>query len=134
MPFDAARQQFWMDLSFSSNGFQFSRVHQDPESSQGGASHPPNVAIPNGELGSWNGGLLMGTAPPIVVGETTFSLLEFAQSGPHFSFIWHTADESALTPAAVEATVRSSVLTGGLQLSRGTGIHDVAEVETRSCV
>ena len=31
---------------------------------------PPAIAIPNGELGSWNGGLLMGAGPPFVLDDT----------------------------------------------------------------
>jgi hypothetical protein len=81
---------------------RFERIQQEPSSGDA-TSEPPTVALPNGELGSWNGGLLMGTAPPIVVGPRTHSLLEFAQSGPHFSFIWRTVGLANLTTAAVQA-------------------------------
>ena len=63
----------------------------------------PVIAIPNGDLGSWNGGLLMGAGPPIVVGDRTHALLEFAQSGPHFSFVWRTSSGDNLTVPAVRA-------------------------------
>lgn len=45
----------------------------------------------------------MGAGPPIVVGERTHALLEFAQSGPHFSFVWRTSSADNLTVPAVRA-------------------------------
>ena len=66
-------------------------------------SLPRVAALPNGKLGAWNGGLLMGVAPPIVVGSWTYSLLDFAQSGPHFSFVYRNTPVVNLTTAAVRA-------------------------------
>jgi hypothetical protein len=78
MPYDAERQQFWEDLAFSTDGVTFSAVQQE-----GGA---PIAAVPNGAVGEWNGGLLMGISSglPDASAGVTHALLNYANSGFHF--------------------------------------------------
>jgi hypothetical protein len=80
MPFDAARQQFWMDFAYSVDGLTFRRPDQENVST--------GTAMANGQLGTWNGGILMGVDPPhgIRDGKWTHALLSFADSGAHFMF------------------------------------------------
>jgi hypothetical protein len=67
-----------------------------------GLSDAPAVAIPVGVLGrDWNGGLIMGTSPPIVAGPHTYALLEYVNNAPHFAFVFR--GKSNLTTAAVQA-------------------------------
>ena len=70
-----------MDLRFSADGRRFSPVRQEVASPSDAA-----VAMANGRLGEWNGGLLMGVAPAggLRVGQWTHALLPFADSGAHF--------------------------------------------------
>lgn len=95
MPYDARRQQFWMDLAFSTDGLNFQRIEQEQ-------TDEPATLIANGEIGEWNGGILMGIQP--VDTETlstggaaaggkadersqwTDAVLPYADSGAHFMF------------------------------------------------
>lgn len=80
MPFDARRQQFWLDLAFSADGVHFHRPVQEDTAD-------PVSAVGNGEVGTWNGGILMGMEP--VAGprdQWTHALLPYADSGAHFMF------------------------------------------------
>jgi hypothetical protein len=73
-----------------------------PSASTGALSDAPAVAIPAGVLGrDWNGGLIMGTSPPIVTGAHTYALLEYVNNSPHFAFVFR--GKSNLTTAAVQA-------------------------------
>ena len=87
MPFDARRQQFWVDLAFSTDGRRFSAVQQEP-AGPGPEQAEPQTAMANGRLGEWNGGITMGVTPAqgLRDGQWTHAVLPFVQSDAHFMF------------------------------------------------
>lgn len=99
-PFDAGKQQFWMDLASSRTGASFNRVQQDLLPGEA-----PEVFVPNGDMGtSWNGGLIMGLDGSGLQagsgGRESYALLPFVQSGAHFAF--GVRELSNLSTAAVQ--------------------------------
>jgi hypothetical protein len=101
MPYDAARQQFWQDLAYSSDGVTFSSVEEEREGGGGGGDATPPM-VPNGAIGEWDGGLLMGIGPGVNDGAgRTHSLLLFADSGAHFMFVFRSLTN--LSTASVRA-------------------------------
>lgn len=88
MPYDARRQQFWLDLAFSTDGLHFHLPEQEEVAK-------PATAIANGRVDEWNGGILMGLEPVDMAGteahggggaQWTDALLPYADSGAHFMF------------------------------------------------
>lgn len=105
MPYDVARQVFWMDLRYSEDGIHFLKVNQDIDEVGGGGDSA--IAIPAGLLGKdWNGGLMMGTGAPFIVGNRTFAVMNFVDSGPHFAYVYR--NRGNLTAAGLEALGEAS--------------------------